>query len=156
MVISEFKNWGDVYQVEFYITVTNLPTSSWTNAFRFTSTTGNHGSDGDSIPALFIGNHGEFILRSSISNDFHYNKNIEFEKGRMYHITIGQQIDNEDGKYWYEIFVDGNSELKEENKNHKSYNNVKLYASDSFVDPFISDFGSICNVKIQPEIGKLL
>ena len=154
-MISEFKNWGDVYQVEFYITVTNLPTSSQTNAFRFTSTTGNFGSDGDSIPALFIHNNGKFNFRSSVSNDFNYAKYIDFEKGQMYHVTIGQQIDNEVGEYWYEILIDGDSELKIENKNPTSYNNVKLYTSDSFVDPFISDFGSICNVKIQPEIGKL-
>ena len=145
-VVYEYQDWGDVYLVEFFITVTNLPIAE-TNVFRFTSTTGNDNGDGDHIPLFSIQNDGKLMFRSSVNNDFNY----DFELGKMYHVTIGQQIDNEDGKYWYEILIDGDSKLKIENKNHKSYTNVKLYASDSFNDPFISDFGSICHVKIQPE-----
>ena len=149
-LVYEFQNWGDEYLVEFYITVTHLPTSSWTNVFRFTTLPGIYGSDGDSIPSLFITNDGKFMFRSSVNNNFNHGLDIDFELNTMYNVSIGQQID-EDGKYWYEILIDGDSKLKIENKNQRSYTNVKLYASDSFVDPFISNFGSICQVKIQPE-----
>ena len=118
--------------------------------FRFTTLPGIYGSDGDSIPSLFISNDGKFMFRSSVNNNFNHGLDIDFELNTMYNVSIGQQID-EDGKYWYEILIDGDSKLKIENKNHRSYTNVKLYASDSFVDPFISNFGSICQVKIQPE-----
>ena len=139
-----------MYLVEFYITITKLPTAE-TNVFRFTSTTNNYNGDGDRIPIFSINNDGKFLFFSSVNNNFNHQINIDFELGKMYHVTIGQQIDNEDGKYWYEILIDGDSKLKIENKNHRSYTNVKLYASDSFNDPFTSDFGSICHVKIQPE-----
>ena len=67
----------------------------------------------------------------------------------MYHVTILQQKNKEDGKHWYEILIDGESKLKIENIAPRSYTNVKLYASDSFFDPFITNIGSICNVNIQ-------
>ena len=147
-LVYEFQNWGDEYLVEFYITVTHLPTSSWTNVFRFTTLPGIYGSDGDSIPSLFISNDGKFMFHSSVNNNFNHGLDIDFELNTMYNVSIGQQID-EDGKYWYEILIDGDSKLKIENKNHRSYTNVKLYASDSFFDPLITNIGSICNVNIQ-------
>ena len=116
--------------------------------FRFTTLPGIYGSDGDSIPSLFISNDGKFMFRSSVNNNFNHGLDIDFELNTMYNVSIGQQID-EDGKYWYEILIDGDSKLKIENKNHRSYTNVKLYASDSYFDPFITNVGSICNVNIQ-------
>ena len=143
-VLNEFQNWGDVYLIEFDIAVANLPSVD-VNVFRFTSTTGAYGGDGDHIPGLFISTDGKFWFRSSFNA---YDLDVNFELGKMYHVTIRQQI-KEDGKHWYEILIDGDSKLKIENITPKSYPNVKLYASDSFNDPFITNIGSICNVNIQ-------
>ena len=53
----------------------------------------------------------------------------------------------ENGKYWYEIIIDGNSEFKIENKQPKKFCSVKLHANS-----FSSDLGNICNVNItQPQ-----
>ena len=147
-VVNEFQNWGDEYLVEFDIAVANLPSSS-TSVFRFTSTNGNGFSDGDRIPALFILKDGIFHFVTSVNNNPEYQLNVTFELGKMYHVTIGQQKNKEDGKHWYEILIDGESKLKIENIAPRSYTNVKLYASDSFFDPFITNIGSICNVNIQ-------
>ena len=147
-VVNEFQNWGDEYLVEFDIAVANLPSSS-TSVFRFTSTNGNGFSDGDRIPALFILKDGIFHFVTSVNNNPEYQLNVAFELGKMYHVTIGQQKNKEDGKHWYEILIDGESKLKIENIAPRSYTNVKLYASDSFFDPFITNIGSICNVNIQ-------
>ena len=150
-MVNEFQKWGDVYLVEFDIAVANLP-SAELNVFRFTSTTGNYNGDGDRIPALFVNNFGKFMFRSSVNNNYNYGLDVNFELGKMYHVIIRQQI-KEDGKYWYEILIDGDSKLKIENKSPRSYTNVKLYASESFNDPFITNIGSICNVNIQQGIG---
>ena len=48
-----------------------------------------------------------------------------------------------------EVLIDGDSKLKIENTTPRSYSVVKLYTSDLFYDPFASNIGSICNVKIQ-------
>ena len=122
---------------------------SWTSVFRFTSTNGNGFSDGDRIPALFILKDGIFHFVTSVNNNPEYQLNVAFELGKMYHVTILQQKNKEDGKHWYEISIDGESKLKIENIAPRSYTNVKLYASDSFFDPFITNIGSICNVNIQ-------
>ena len=147
-VVNEFQNWGDEYLVEFDIAVANLPSSS-TSVFRFTSTNGNGLSDGDRIPALFILKDGIFHFVTSVNNNPEYQLNVAFELGKMYHVTILQQKNKEDGKHWYEILIDGESKLKIENIAPRSYTNVKLYASDSYFDPFITNVGSICNVNIQ-------
>ena len=96
-VVNEFQNWGDEYLVEFDIAVANLPSSS-TSVFRFTSTNGNGFSDGDCIPSLFILKDGVFQFVTSVNNNPEYQLNVAFELGKMYHVTIGQQINKEDGK----------------------------------------------------------
>ena len=66
--------------------------------------------------------------------------------GKKYHATI-QQF-KKDGKYWYEIIADGESSFKIENEKPRSFDNVKLYASDPWHAPFSSNLGIINNVKI--------
>ena len=150
-MVNEFQNWGDVYLVEFDIAVANLPSYA-ANVFRFTSTTGSPNSDGDRIPALFILSTGKFNFHTTVNNNYDYLLQVDFELGKMYHVTIRQQV-KEDGKYWFEVLIDSDSKLKIENKNPRSYPNVELYASDSFNDPFITNIGSICNVNMQQGEG---
>ena len=68
------------------------------------------------------------------------------EQGKMYQMTIRHFKECE--KYWYEILVDGNSMFKMESAAPEIFSNVKFYASDPSHEPFSSDVGSICNVKI--------
>ena len=83
----------------------------------------------------------------------------DLELGKTYQITIKQFKASE--TYWYEIIIDGESKFKIEIPEPKSYSNVRAYTSYEmkingfdfgmglFYDPFTSDFGSVCNFKVQ-------
>ena len=148
---ESFQNWGASYSIEFDIVVNKLPSSQWTNVFRFTATNGNFGSHGDCIPALFVNNNGFFSFRTSLSNQGDFASNINFATGEHYHVII--QHFNNSGQYPYKIIM--NDEVKENivNNNPHSWSNVNLYTSDSFETSFTSEFGSICNFTVQQDIS---
>ena len=140
------KNWGKEYKIEFGIKVLKLPSEEWTNVFHFTAYDNNIEKYGDRIPAVFILNNGQAYVCSAINDDKNFCKVYTFELGKKYQATI-QQF-KKDGKYWYEIIIDGKSEFKIENGNPKSFANVKFYRSDPWYPPFSSDLGMIDDFKI--------
>ena len=140
-MVKEYQNWGDVYTIEFDIIVTEIPPTS-SSVFRFTAGNEDCCNKVDRIPALFVTQAGEFFIANTKMGAFVF----AFELGKTYQITI--RYFKECEKYWYEILIDGNSKFKIESTNPESFSNVKFYAGDPWHDPFSSDFGSICNVKI--------
>ena len=132
-MMNEYQTWGDVYTIEFSIIVSQIPAET-RNVFYFTET------NSDRIPAVFV--HKKICIGNTNLKTFCFT----FEQGKMYQMTIRHFIECE--KYWYEILVDGNSMFKMESTAPESFSNVKFYASDPWHEPFSSDVGSICNVKI--------
>ena len=143
---KEYHNWGDIYSIEFDVVVTKL-NENWMNVFHFTATNENCCDNGDRVPALFINKAGYFHFTTSLNDNGNYWKDFTFVLGKTYHVIIQQS--KEDNKYWYEIIIDGDSLLREENKSPKTYSTVDLYTSDPWHDPFSSDFGNVYNLKIQ-------
>ena len=146
-LVKVYQNWGDVFKIEFAITVTKLPRETWTSVFHF-SADGNYVNYGDRIPGLWIYNPGNFVISSAVNGNSNYYKEFPFVLGKQYQMTI-QQFKDSDGKYWYEIVIDGESKFKIENTQTKTFSNVKLYASDPWYSPFSSDLGSFCDIKIR-------
>ena len=72
---------------------------------------------------------------------------VRYTLGKVHHVIILQS--KQGNKYYYEINVDGRSEVRIINTNPKSYPSVRLYRSDPWYDHFSSEFGSVCNVNIQ-------
>ena len=148
-VVETYRNWGDVFSIEFDIVVNKLPRDEWMNVFHFTATNDNCCNNGDRIHAFWVNRGGYFYIISSVNNEGNYQKLVNFVLGKIYRVTIRQV--KEGSKYFYEIIVDGKSELRTENRNPKSYPTVRLYRSDPWYDNFSPEFGSICNVKIQQQ-----
>ena len=139
--IKEYQYWGDLYTVEFDLTVKAIPPpTSSKSIIRFTE-----GTEVDRIPALFLTGKGEIMFANSKLGPYYFG----IEVGKTYQMTI--QHFKECKKYWYEIIVDGISKFKIENTSPEIFSNVKFFAGDPWHEPFSSDYGSICNVRI----GKL-
>ena len=118
------------------------------NVFHFTASNESCCDLGDRVPALVIFKDGYFHFTTSLNDNGNYlEKSFAFVPDKNYHVTIQQSKDG--NKYWYEIIIDGDSILREQNMNPQTYSTVKLYTSDPWHDPFSSDFGNVCNVKIQ-------
>ena len=151
-LIKTFQNWGDVFNVEFTIEVkslTNLPLGHIANIFQFSNSL----YIGDRLPSLSIRDE-ELYVYSLVNGVHDYSYSFKYELGKQYQMTI-KQVKAVNGKYWYEIIVDGESKLKIENTQPKNFQNVHLYGSDPSSIPFSSDMGSICNVKIHKGEGEL-
>ena len=54
-LVQVYPNWGDLFKIDFRITVTKLPQETWTNVFHF-SADGDHVNYGDRIPGFWIYN----------------------------------------------------------------------------------------------------
>ena len=147
---QSFKNWGDLFKIEFFIQVTKIPTHVWTNVFHFTAQ-GNGHKYGDRIPAFWINRQGYFHICSAVNGNANYCKNFNFKLQKFYQVTI-QQV-NEFGKCWYEIVIDGVSILKIENKQAKRFSSVRLYASDPWYHPFRNNLGRISIIKVKQGTG---
>ena len=144
-LVKELKNWGKEYKIEFGIKVMKLPKHP-TNVLHISASDNNDKNYGDRIPAVFIHKEGYARICSAVNDEKNFCKDLNFELGKKYQATI-QQL-KKDGKYWYEIIVDGKSEFKIENKNPKSFENCKLYLSDPWHATFSSDLGMINDLKI--------
>ena len=138
-LVKVYQNWGDVFKIEFGITVTKR---GYANVFHFSADDNYRGPNYSRIPAVWIWS-ARFLFVNS--NHVHY---FPILLGKQYQIII-QQFKDSYGKYWYEIVIDRKSKFKIENTKAKSFSNVKLYASDPWYIPFSSDWGSICDIKIR-------
>ena len=151
-VDSEFQNWGKLYTVEFDIMVRFgvIPGSGLTNVFHFSAINDKE----DPTPALWIHPDGVFYICSNVDGGKNC-QSISFDFETPYQITIKQF--NADGKYWYEIIVNGVSKYKVENTQPRSLPSVKFYTSHpEWPNSFSSeDMGVICNVKIQQNGGQI-
>ena len=145
-LVQVYPNWGDLFKIDFRITVTKLPQETWTNVFHF-SADGDHVNYGDRIPGFWIYNPGYFVISSAINGNSNYYQEFPIVLGKQYQMTIQQFKDN-NGKYFYEIVIDGQSKFKIENTQAQSFSNVKLYAGDPWYSPFYSNLGSFCNITI--------
>ena len=91
------------------------------NVFRFIETDGDASAHTYSLPAVMVDPEGSLNINI---NENDYLINLE-DKERVYHVNINQLKEN--SRYWFEIFLDGESQVKVENTHANSYSNVNLY-----------------------------
>ena len=149
---DKWSSWGLYFKVEAEITVNSLftppflPPFTWLNVFHFTYN-GNenvNGTSGYRIPALFV--HKDQYFEIYTANDTFYPTLFNFEFGKKYHIVL-QQYQLED-KVIEEVKIDGNIISSRENIQPKSFPGMKLYISDPWHPPFISNYGLLENLKV--------
>ena len=150
-LVQVYPNWGDLFKIDFSIRVTKFPQETWANVFHF-SADGDYANYGDRIPGFWIynlfGNTTQyFVISSAINGNSNYKQDFPIVLGKQYQMTI-QQFKDSNEKYFYEIFIDGQSKFKIENTQAQSFSNVKLYAGDPWYSPFYSNLGSFCNITI--------
>ena len=154
-VIQEFTNWGELFKIEFDITVNKLG-SGWTNILHFTKggKISNTKIDevGNRIPGIWMHSDSYFYFE----NDFcTFNngcgKTKTFALNTKYKITIQQYMDADTTTYWFQIIIDDQELLKKPFPKVnllQNFPNVKVYASDPW-GPSFAGKGSICNLKID-------
>merc|ERR1719209_1380019 len=98
---------------------------------------------GDRIPALWIKPDKEIHEGAAISGKVNSVGNHAIESGKWNKIEINQKL--VDGKYMYEVLLNGESKRSVENTTPEKYENVKVFAGD---DWYPAADGKIKNLKI--------
>ena len=123
-----------------------------TSVFRGTIG-GNYKDHGDRIPAiLFKRSSNKLIFCSSINDNANYVTRIPIELPvNKWSKIVVQQIQKNDLKYHYEIFINGKKKLSIVNEKPRSFNNVKYFASDPFYKPADAMIKNVVIDKYQPK-----
>merc|ERR1719209_830332 len=85
---------------------------------------------GDRIPALWIKPDKEIHEGAAISGNKNSVGNHAIESGKWNKIEINQKL--VDGKYMYEVLLNGESKRSVENTTPEKYENVKVFAGDDW------------------------
>ena len=151
--MENYQNWGPDYKVEFKIKVTESNRNDPLNVFRLTSTENDCCNHGDRIIYFMITTDNHFQIRSAMFNfpifppppeDIKYQmngieKNISFEIGKEYNVTIRQYETTDTFIYAYEVKVTEINNAANEQRHNivigpypLTHTNVKFYAGDNF------------------------
>ena len=88
-ILKHYLSWGYSYKVEADITFKKIPDQCCVNIFHFT-TDKNHGKLGYRIPAIWITETSQIHITSGVNEHHNYWKNLKFELGKKYHLSIQQ------------------------------------------------------------------
>ena len=142
-LLKTLPKWGPIFHVEADITVTAIPTETFTNIFHFTQY-------GDKNPAVFIDKNGFFHICFGINGNKNSVKHFKFEINKKYHMVIKQYEEN--GKIFYKIEMNGKSIHSIENIEAKNFANVKVYACSPWHNAFTKKYGLLENFKFDFEV----
>ena len=145
-IIQTFEKWGSTFKVEFDI-MANKAKTGYTNVLHLTTGEDCCGN-GQRIPSVYINQHGEFVIITSLNGNGNYWFNYNFNDGQKYHFVIEQTF--EDGIVMYKIVVDGEVALSQQNNQPQNFNNVMAYVSDPWNPTFD---GCMENLKFTPGNG---
>ena len=126
----------------------------WSNAIRLTVGGGDLGPHGTRIPAIFLKNNQNLYISFKISGNDNRNINFPIQLNTLIELKISQKkLPSQDGSYEYEISNNGTVVFNTVNELPEHFNEVKVYASDSFYDPLdgvIQDL-EVCTEAIAEE-----
>ena len=142
-ILETITKWGSTFNVEADITVIKQPNQP-KNIFHFTQNLDNT-KYGDRIPTVLLLKDGNIRICSAINGDKNFCKGFKYELDTKYHLKIQQFRQNE--KTIYNIIMNDNIIYSGENKQPKDFDNVKVYVSDKWYDPFTSEFGLLENLQ---------
>ncbi|XP_065656161.1 uncharacterized protein LOC100212432 isoform X5 [Hydra vulgaris] len=149
-LVANIPKFGKIYKVSFDVKPNSF-SKGWHNVIHFTV-----GSDvdkyGDRVPGVWFHNNGDGSLHiaAPINGDINrYFDTAPLPLNNWSHIEISQQLEN--NIYIYKIQLNGENVFSEVNTQPKSFDNVKVYASDPW---YLAQDGLIKNLVIinrQPD-----
>merc|ERR1739844_639466 len=102
-----------------------------------------HFTMGNRIPAVWVMPSKQIHVTSAISGNANSLENYAIETGKWNKIEINQKL--VDGKYMFEVLLNGESKRSVENTTPDKYENIKVFAGD---DWYPAAEGKIRNLKI--------
>ena len=149
-LVASLPIWGSSYRLTFSLYINsfdgkNLRQGKWAELLRVTRTNNNCCAIGDRIPAIFTNKGGFIQVGTQIGAAGNKWKNVNMNEKTWYKLDIIQyQWNNKVGKricvlassnfsvmfqYYFELRLDGVRKWRLENRNPRSFSNVKVWAA---------------------------
>ena len=129
------RNYGPAFKVEMKFKLKGYPSESdgWSNILHITVGENDYHKKGNRYPALWLHKDKFFHFTSCIDDSSNYSKNYvilldNMELQQLYHIIIQQKLI--EGKWMYQVLVDGQLFVSVENTKPMRLDEAKLYLSD--------------------------
>ena len=125
-------NFGPFYKVEMKIKIIGFPSSGNANVFRIGNGVSDYNGNyvmGSRYPVLFLNKDRFLKANTARDNNPNYGKKFgDLQESNTYHIIIEQRLI--DGKWMFQVFLDGILILSEEISQPMVLDEAKLYLSD--------------------------
>jgi len=141
--LATIEEWGPLFKVSFDLMIHSKVESEWSSvlAFRGNGAVDNYSQYGDRAPAIFYNKAGYLGFGSAVNGDPNYAVYFEIELNKLYHIEIAQEEEN--GKVFYTVTVDGKIIKRVENTDARAFKDVKVFAGDNFYDPADGSYSNL-------------
>jgi len=133
-LIGCINSWGPLFRVSFDLKINKLvrgdPVWGWSNVIVFKA----DDKDGSRIPALFIHRmmkFGLYISNSVNGNGNHHFLYTKFHLNKWMKFVL-EQSEARDGKVYYTVTIDGKQIHRVENKQPRTFTDVKIFAGPSW------------------------
>merc|ERR1719222_102057 len=142
--LDELPYIGKEFAVSFELFLDSYPASDVPFANVVHLTLGeNMVKMGDRIPAMWIRPTKEIHVASAVSGQHSSAASYPVESGKWVKVEINQKL--VDGKYMFEVLINGESKRSDENTTPAKYDNIKVFAGD---DWYPAADGKIRNIRI--------
>merc|ERR1719430_1462362 len=143
--LDELPYIGKEFSVSFELFLDSYPAADVPFASVLHLTLGeNMAKMGDRIPAVWIMPSKEIHVVSAVSGKISGKEKYPVESGKWVKMEINQKL--VDGKYMFEVLINGESKRSEENTTPAKYDNIKVFAGD---DWYPAADGKIRNLMIS-------
>jgi len=148
--LTELPFIGKDYDVSFELKITKFGTDAFQSVLHLTL--GEDHGNGHRIPGVWVTAEKKLFISSSVSGNANKEDTVpkELEAGKWIKVHISQKL--VDGKYMYEVKVNGESVVNVENTKPEQFGPIKVFAGDNWY-PNVE--GQIRNLHIatKPEGG---
>ena len=145
-----FDIWFDFYQKVY-------DANNYRSVFRLTTTTQHRfGKLGCRLPVLLTQPGNKLYIGYTFKTNIEYQSKPSNKVGHWIRINIRQKLTN--GKYMFEIFIDGKLIDQKENTDPQEFDNVMVFTGDEFFDPVNGRYNNfkIASPAHDAIIGKFL
>eukprot|EP00091_Calanus_sinicus_P019245 TRINITY_DN474_c0_g1_i18.p1 TRINITY_DN474_c0_g1~~TRINITY_DN474_c0_g1_i18.p1 ORF type:complete len:187 (-),score=26.30 TRINITY_DN474_c0_g1_i18:82-582(-) len=143
-LITELPYIGNQYDISFDLLISKYDTAVYQTIIHFGL--GGDSAYGDRAPAVWVHKDKYLHVTSSINDNLNHFYNVQsmpIVENKWFSVKISQTL--VDGKYIYEVFVNGDQVYTVENTKAQKFAPVKVFAGDNFWN---APEGKIRNLKI--------
>merc|ERR1712073_41858 len=129
-VLATLATWGPTYKVSLDIFVKSFPTQWLAEVLSIGTTDKTCCTPGANIPSLKLSPKGRLAVFNQVNTGgrerYNWHSGHQVSPNQWHRVEMEQAV--QDGKYYFELKIDGAVAVKVENQNPQTFKNVKIWS----------------------------